>query len=679
MLTVLERRDTPAVPAGLADVSGLLVGAWAPAGYAETHSVSRTESHTVTVDQAGSGSAGTFTVDVVGSAAAGDAAGGFGEWDAGYSDATVETGGDGSNAVSYHLTRTGTYASGAFTITSETYTEVGSSSLHQEYTQTATYAGSGGSYTTHWDQTRTSNWSLSYAAAADPQGNLAYTSYGLQSADTAHWLQRYGYSSGAYYESTADAGSSGTVVGDGPTAVRTGSRSWTSTTGWYYPGATSGGTSYGWTDPVADAVSLPWLEAHPYGWQWRAESGIATSFTFRGVAEESATLTETARYSTPNGWSWQFDVLDFAATSHSSDSGHVVDDEPDGMSPGTGTTTFHRDEFYSAANDVTGSGSYVGGSADATYQAVQTAGFAVGDVYTATGSHTTGTTDEGEPYDLEFNFTRSTGGGGTYVTTYDYHDAGSGVELVNATYTSSAATTATATSWGTRNGVAFTDTSVTPDTTSGSFSIPGTPGSVTQPDGLVGAIPFRGFTVPHQQFYVQQPMPTPLPTAPVRGRPGLIQDWYNRKVQEIGGAAERLVTNSVVLREVLWEINNTLNGQVPRASGTFETTGTGMRFAIGLGRDDELAARDSYWRGVLGRFARNVRPVPQGATTLRITYAVDQATMNPRSGRIVVEYRINLNYLIDLPDGRTVTTSRDAIQGTILLHSPQLERMAIQP
>jgi hypothetical protein len=61
-LELLEDRTTPVIPAGLTDVPMLLWWESPNAGYAETHDYTRTETSTLTVDQSGSGSTGTFSI-----------------------------------------------------------------------------------------------------------------------------------------------------------------------------------------------------------------------------------------------------------------------------------------------------------------------------------------------------------------------------------------------------------------------------------------------------------------------------------------------------------------------------------------------------------------------------------------------------------------------------------------
>ena len=99
----LENRENPAVPVGLTDVSILFPGGLLSSDYIENHSVTRNEANTVTLDQSGTGAAGTFNIDVAN--------------------------GTGSTQFSYHLTMSGQFANGVYTVTSETYNEIGSYSV----------------------------------------------------------------------------------------------------------------------------------------------------------------------------------------------------------------------------------------------------------------------------------------------------------------------------------------------------------------------------------------------------------------------------------------------------------------------------------------------------------------------------------------------------------------------
>jgi hypothetical protein len=77
-LTQLEARLTPTIPAGLADVPWVWPDLQEFSGYAESHTLSGNETSTLTVDQNGDGSGGTFTVHYVGSGTTVDSASGGG-------------------------------------------------------------------------------------------------------------------------------------------------------------------------------------------------------------------------------------------------------------------------------------------------------------------------------------------------------------------------------------------------------------------------------------------------------------------------------------------------------------------------------------------------------------------------------------------------------------------------
>lgn len=77
-LEELERRDNPAVPASLLDVSLLSLGSVPSGGYAETHTPHKSFSHVITLDESGTANSGTYTLDILGSANATDTASGGG-------------------------------------------------------------------------------------------------------------------------------------------------------------------------------------------------------------------------------------------------------------------------------------------------------------------------------------------------------------------------------------------------------------------------------------------------------------------------------------------------------------------------------------------------------------------------------------------------------------------------
>jgi hypothetical protein len=700
-LTLLERRDNPSIPIGLTDVhplGGPPIPIEMPEGdtftYSETHSLTQNETNTVTVDESGTGSSGTFSIDVVGSAHSADSASGSGSG----GNASVSKGGTGNSQFSYHLTMSGTYDSGSFTVTSETYTETGSYSTSDNGTWT--FTSDQGSSTYHWDDTASGNYSLSWSAA-ESGGQLQYTSYSLDETDTAHWHTHTTSPDGSYTDSTWDASSTVHTSGSGYSADYTGTNSWHEHHYSYY--ANPGGTpydytyDYGYTNPVSGTTYLGLYEG--IYMPWEAGTSDATGFTFHGSSSEASTLTETATFHTADSSGSSFDVNSFSSTYHSSDSGHVVDDEPGvpdsggdlggdlggpggnpGGDPGSGSDLFHRDESFNATDDLTGSGSYVGGSGNADYHAVETGSYDVANSYTSTGEESFGYDDDGEPFDLVFNFHRDGTGSGSLTQVHDYHDSGLGLALSGESFSGSGSNLINSHIWGSRNGVPFDETSTTPGSWGSSFSLPGGgPAVVAPPDGAVGAFPLVGMTTPNMVFFTSD-WPQNLPTTPVRGKPGQIQDWYNRKVMEIGEAAKKKVTNLDVKQAVLWEINNTPFGIWPRASGTF-TYDEGWTFVIGLGRDSEVSKDQKKWEKTFKELGYT--DVKLTATKAEITYAVDM-TPSPdptklRSGNVVATYKIILYFTAKNKAGTPIAPVRDSIQGTVLIHDGKIETMRIDP
>jgi len=214
----------------------------------------------------------------------------------------------------------------------------------------------------------------------------------------------------------------------------------------------SGGTPYDYTStyssggPTSGTTYLPMLYESTYNYSWNAGTPGATGYTFHGVSTQDSTLVESAT-SHPSSYGYgsgSVDVNSFTATSHSSLSGHVIDDEPEansssgmygGMYGGStaygsstgGTGQMHRDEQFGYVNDSTGIGSYIAGSADANFHTVEVQTFTVADGHTLNNEITTGTDEDGLAYSQNFNYIRNTAGTGTVTTTHDFHDAGQGL------------------------------------------------------------------------------------------------------------------------------------------------------------------------------------------------------------------------------------------------------------
>lgn len=672
-LTQLEPRDNPATPVGLLDVPsfGIL---WLGGSYAENHAVTRGEASSMTVDQAGTGSSGTFTIDFVGSAHSGDTADANGT----APNISMTGSGSGSGEFSYHLVISGEYDDGVFTITSETYTETGSESITTNLTWTQTDGT--GTYTTQTDATVSASHSLSWSATGDGSGGLTYTSYSYSLTLATYWHEHRSYPGGGYTDLVVDAGTSVTTTGSGTMADYTVINSRDEYHDEY--GQTRE-THY--TDTVTGTAPLGLLHDAVFP-AWQAGSPDATNFTYHGESSESASLTEDATYHNAGFFGLQLDVNSFDSSYYRSGSDHVVYDEPGIFESGMGTELFHRDETFTATVEATGSGAYVGGSADADYHAAETGDYSVANTYTVSDDESSGYDASGDPFEMVFNFSGISTGGGTVTATHDYHDSGDGLELTGESFAMSASSGVDYYSWGVRNGQAFDETTVIPGSVQESVSFPGESGPVAIPDGMHEAFPLKGMVNPNQVVFTSMQLPQ-LPTTPVRGMPGSLQNRYNQEVIKIGKAAEKKVTDQVITRVILNAINDNNPGNPwPRGSGSvtlgvtpMNPKGPGHTYAQALGLDDKITKNEAQTLALKRKFWGSAEV---SATVVKFSYIIDGASVNggngPRSGNVVVTYEFITTYSGTL-NGQPISQSLITETGGFLMHDASLERKKLQP
>lgn len=359
------------------------------------------------------------------------------------------------------------------TITTHEYAETGIYSSSQSVTWTNSYEG--GSFTNHWNATRSQDYTLSWSAAVGAYGQLVYTSYSYSANETFHTYTYSSSSSGGYSEATYTASSSLTTTGSGSSASYTGSNSWHEQHRVIYPNL--GGTpydytwAYGWNHVASGTTYLPGVYEPTYGWRWQAGSSQAIRFTFHGVATESASLSQTATYRVSLS-GLAFEVNWFDALYQSSDLGHVVEEDVGVAESGSGTERFHRDERVAVTQHVTGSGWYMGGSASADYHAVETGSYSVGNSYMVNDEHSSGYDDDGEPFDLVFNFHRDATGSGSLTHSHEYHDGGSGLALTGESFAGSGSDQIDSRVWGSRNGCRSTSRQLPRGTGPGPFRCP---------------------------------------------------------------------------------------------------------------------------------------------------------------------------------------------------------------
>ena len=240
------------------------------------------------------------------------------------------TTGTGTGQTTAHFVISGTYAGGAFTITSETYSETGSYSVTQS--TITTYPNDGDAQITRVDTTRSGNSTLGWSATVGTDGQLAYTSYDFVSTEAAHEHTRYDLGGGALYETTTDAAFTVHTVGSGGYATYTGTDTTSSTVHTILPNP--GGSpfeytsTWGSTDPVSGMAYLSEPGESTANWVWNAGTANATNYTFHGIATQNDALAETATLRAEGFGGSAIDVNSFSSTSHVSDTGHVIDDEP---------------------------------------------------------------------------------------------------------------------------------------------------------------------------------------------------------------------------------------------------------------------------------------------------------------------------------------------------------------
>ncbi len=361
-----------------------------------------------------------------------------------------------------------------------------------------------------------------------------------------------------------------------------------------------------------------------------------------------------------------------------------MDDEPGITDSGTGTTLFHRDETYSDGKDVTGSGAYLGwpadgayaGTAAADYQSVETASYSVADSYAVNGDHSTGYDEEtGDPYDLLFNYSNASTGSGNLTITSNYHDGNDGMELAGESFAGSGSSNATVRSWGTQNGVAFDDTSVTPDSWNTSFSLPGGSGPIPTADGLAGVFPLQSMTMPPSIFFTADPIPTPPTTTIVPGLPGKVQDWYNQHAIQNGNAGLKKGAEAFLKKNLIETFLNQPNGANAPSGGTFDSPNGGT-FSLAFGTGDKVDEDDAAQQELMRK--AGYTNIKLASTGVRITYAFDQANQNPRSGKVTVQYKILLNYTATDKNGKPVTPGRDSVVGFLTIEDDAFKTMALK-
>ncbi|HEY7329379.1 MAG TPA: hypothetical protein VH592_17185 [Gemmataceae bacterium] len=660
------------MPVGLRDVSQLALGFLnASTPYAEAHTIARGETNTVTIEQSGGGTSGTWSVTVTGSTNSSDIANGSGGGTTSTAQISESASGTATAKSNYNLVMSGTYSNGTFTLTSETYYATGSSNSSQTNSETSSSYW-GDSFSEN-DSTYSDIYTQSWSASISDTGGMVFNSYSLTEIAKAY-SHNQSSANGEYGDATSTAVTTMTASGQGDMA----NYSESETLGQTFEdnGTTS---SQNQSNPVSGTVYIGGLLDQPSGWQWLAGASNATYYTFNGGASEKVTLVETATWQTGGSGS-SLVVNSFNSYYKGTASGQVQDDEAETPASSTGTDLFERNETYGFSDTVTGSGSYGGGNTNATFQSVQVGTFNVADTEWDNNETVTGTDADGNPYTLNYSYVGGLTGSGSFMVTNNFQDLGNGLALTSESYQDSGSAQSPTTYSGTYNGQAFNESWNIPE----SFDDPvetlaGSLGVVTSPDGLVNAFPFQDTVTPNGAVYgaagnggvfLQLPLP---PKGPLPG----IQDWYNSKIVAAGEKGKKKVADTATHNQVMDHIRLTQNAKDTFTLQSGDGGGRGRIFAQAVGDADKLKkAQDSNLAAAKTRL--NSDDLKEGRCDVIVTYAVDGAINPTRSGNVVVVYKYQQTYTgTDKDTGKPVSSAPIILGGkAVQFHDDNLENMS---
>jgi hypothetical protein len=628
-VTELERRDNPSVPAVLLDVPSMLVANAGPS-YTETHQLTRSFSQTITVDQSGSGTYGTFTVDTIGQTH--------------LTDGAIGSGGNVTDAegtlvtdTSYHLVVHGHHTADGDVIDDEAYSESGTAGRTDE----VRYDFINGD-TQEFDGTYSKAWTTSWTAIVT-NGQMSFSAFSYAQAESTTWHMRDDHSDGSYEDSSISTGWSLAEYGTGTVAVY----AWTGTreshSHSHTPGSEGGlgmppsppSNTYDdqtWSNSASGSTQLN-TDPQSVDVGWNAEVTGAVGYTWHGVQTTSGALAETATY--VDG---RLDINSFETTSHFALFTHLVEDEPSVPDSGTGEEDYWKDDVYSFSKDTTGQGTYIYGDYEADFQDVRAASFTGHSILTVDGEEISGVDESGQPFELAWNYSsdRVTSGSATII--FNYHDDNDGTLVTSASYSRTDDSATSSQDWGSLDGDAFNEFSTSSEGAGSSLSLSGD-GIHINSENLQDAFPFNSSLNP--QFLaaygglMQQPLPPDIWF--VQNVPNPIF-FYNREVNRIGKLALNKVLATVLNEAVLLDMADQ-PGVGLKASGRFTLeNGESLAQAAAKGRDLDKAA-EQVVKLLKGFKYQDVKVVRKLAT---YTYGVEDAGTNPRSGRVAVSFRIDL-------------------------------------
>jgi hypothetical protein len=639
--------------------------------FVEVHQITKTFTHKMTLDQSGSGSAGKFVLDITGKAYAEDQISVTGP-------IVISGSGTLTSDVEYHLSISGQYSNGVFTATSQSYSETGSATANYAY---SIFTGPGSVASGDADITHT--WDLLWSASVT-NGALSFTTF--SNTETREATKNWGSedTDGDWFDRHLNEGITFTATGSGTTASYTG-REWLDDHSVTYTAEPYPGTYYydddAWDNPLSGTDSL---DTTPMGYDiaWNALDPAAVNYTWHGETEINDGLDETARWTGDT-----LDVTSFLSNSSFSDEAHLIETDQGPDPDGTGQLTYSTDETRRYVVDAVGSGSYVGGVADADYFVSEEATFNAESGYEVTDDHSSGTTEEGEPYDLTFNYYGGYTGGGIVEMEREYHEDGAGVTLTGSTYTYDMGGDAVTETSGTRNGAPFATTDSRVESDSGSFSLPGSTTPIS-PAELGNAYPFADFD--GSLFLVQWVPPTTPPTIPGVPHPGgglrpgatLLQGYYNNRIQKIGEDAKlklgKMFGQVYVMQEVrvLQKMNGTF--MVPRNEFGKPPGGT---YAQAVGQWKKFAEIETSANAWIKKNNWSNTSVVIADVEMKYYVQPAPAPGQNRSGKCVVEWRYIFTIHGTKPNGTPGTHifSATGLGGNGWFEDDNLKTMNLNP
>ena len=489
MLTALERRDTPSAPAGLLDVPRLYVPTSGSTGYSEGHQITKSFSTTLTLDESGTGSAGSYTIDIVGSSNSQDTTTGSG-------GAVTSSTGTLTSDISFHRVIHGRRTTAGDVVDDQSYSESGST--------TSSYSlaiGQSSSSTTAISSSETDSWTLAWTGTVT-NGALSYTTYSGSETLQSNWHRSDSSDGFTTADQQLSTGSAFTLTASGSNVAYTG-RNWSEEHRHMYSHSAPYDYPYDrtWDDPLSGGVQTAGLGSVPI--TWNAGEATATNYTWHGQTVSSGSLTETATFNDAG-----MDVNSFASTGHFSDRSHLVEDEPGVTESGTGTKSYHVDDDRTFTDDTTGSGSYADGHADANFHIIRAGNYNTLGNLQIEGDQTSGIDEDGNSFEIDYNHTSASTDSGSASLTLDFHHGDDGVVLLGVDYTRSDSTSTAFHTWGMQNGTGFSDTYSLAHSSGDTLSLPGEPG-VDSASSLSQAYPFGRNSGNQFQASYRAEVPTP--------------------------------------------------------------------------------------------------------------------------------------------------------------------------